>query len=109
MDRETAINIANQYAKVVAGELNPSAIFLYGSYANDKANKNSDIDVAVIFNGFYGNWLKTSAKLWKLRRDISDDIEPILLDLTKDPSGFVNDIIETGEMLYKEQTTLQNH
>jgi len=100
MDRETAIGIANQYAQVVAGELSPFAIFLYGSYASNDASQNSDIDIAVIFNGFYGNWLKTSAKLWKLRRNISDNIEPILLDESNDPSGFVEDIIRTGEVLY---------
>ena len=100
MDRKTAIELANQYALLVADEINPSSILLYGSFASDKAHSSSDIDVAVIFNGFNGNWLKTSALLWKLRRDISDDIEPILLDSTKDPSGFVEEVIRTGEVLY---------
>jgi len=100
MDRDTAINIADKYATVVVNELNPSAIFLYGSYANGNANAESDIDVAVIFDGFYGDWLKTSSQLWKLRRDISTYIEPILLDRTKDPSGFVEEIYKTGKVLY---------
>ena len=100
MDRDTAINIANKYATVVVNELNPSAIFLYGSYANGNANAESDIDVAVIFDGFYGDWLKTSSQLWKLRRGISTYIEPILLDRTKDPSGFVEEIYKTGRILY---------
>jgi len=100
MDRDTAINIADKYATVVVNELNPSAIFLYGSYANGNANAESDIDVAVIFDGFYGDWLKTSSQLWKLRRGISTSIEPILLDRTKDPSGFVEEIFKTGKVLY---------
>ena len=100
MDRNAAIEIANQYARAVVSELSPSSVFLYGSYASEKAHPNSDIDVAVVFDGFDGNWLKTSAMLWKLRRDISDDIEPILLDSTKDPSGFLGEIIKTGEILY---------
>jgi len=100
MDRDAAIDIADQYATVVVNELSPSAIFLYGSYANGNANAESDIDVAVIFDGFYGDWLKTSSQLWKLRRGISTSIEPILLDRTKDPSGFVEEIYKTGRVLY---------
>jgi predicted nucleotidyltransferase len=100
MDKNTALTIANQYAQVVVNELFPSAVLLYGSYANGSAHQESDIDVAVIFDDFVGDWLKTSAKLWKLRRDISTDIEPILLDRKHDPSGFVENIMKTGEVLY---------
>ena len=103
MDRAAAIKTAQQYAQIVAGELSPSAILLYGSYAKGMAHVGSDIDVAVVFDGFNGNWLETSSKLWKLRRDISDDIEPILLDRMKDPSGFVEDIYKVGEILYSAE------
>ena len=100
MDKTTVIKTATQYAQIVAEELKPYAIFLYGSYANGTPHAESDIDVAVVFDGFNGNWLEISAKLWKLRREISDDIEPVLLDRTQDKSGFVNNIIKTGELLY---------
>ena len=100
MNRATVIRTAQQYARIVEKELKPVAILLYGSYAKDAAGTDSDIDIAVIFNGFNGNWLETSSYLWKLRRGISDDIEPILLDLAQDPSGFAADIFNTGEILY---------
>ncbi|MDR2589514.1 MAG: nucleotidyltransferase domain-containing protein [Oscillospiraceae bacterium] len=100
MDRETAIKNARAYANEVCNVLNPFSIIMYGSYANGNAHQDSDIDVAVIFDGFVGNWLKTSAQLWKLTRNISTDIEPILLDKTKDPSGFVEEVMKTGEVLY---------
>jgi len=80
--------------------LKPSVILLYGSYAKNTADADSDIDVAVVFDGFQGDWLETSARLWKLRRNISDDIEPILLDRTQDKSGFIKEIFRTGEVLY---------
>ncbi len=32
---------------------------------------------------------------------VSTLIEPVLLDRTKDPSGFVEDILKVGEVLYK--------
>ena len=100
MDKSAIIETARRYAQVVAGELNPSTILLYGSYAQNTAHAGSDIDVAVIFDGFSGNWLETSARLWKLRRGISDDIEPILLDIKRDESGFIAGILRTGEVLY---------
>ena len=100
MDKSAIIETAQQYAQIVAKELNPSTILLYGSYAKNTANSESDIDIAVIFDGFDGNWLETSSRLWRLRRGISDDIEPILLDRTQDLSGFVEDIFKTGEVLY---------
>lgn len=42
------------------------------------------------------------AKLFKLRRSISSDIEPVLLIDEEDPSGFLNSISEYGEVVYSE-------
>ena len=86
-------------------ELSPAAVILYGSYAKGDAREDSDIDVAVIFNVFTGDWLKTSSTLWRLREDISLDIEPILLDNTKDRSGFVKHVYKTGKIIYQSEVT----
>lgn len=101
MDNRAVMKTVEQYAKEVTNAFSPSAILLYGSYSNGTPREESDIDVAVVFDGFTGDWLETSAKLWKLRREISDDIEPILLDSSKDPSGFVADILKTGTVIYR--------
>lgn len=100
LDKGTVVKTVEQYAQAVTREFKPQAILLYGSYAKGSASDESDIDVAVVFNGYSGEWLKDSARLWKLTRDISDDIEPILLDSKKDPSGFVADIFKTGQVIY---------
>lgn len=100
LDKATVIKTVEQYALAVTKELKPQSIFLYGSYVNGNANDDSDIDVAVVFNGYSGEWLKDSAMLWRLTVPISLDIEPVLLDSTKDPSGFVADIFKTGKMIY---------
>lgn len=100
MDKAAVINTVEQYAKEVTKSFRPQAILLYGSYAKGNARDESDIDVAVVFNGYHGEWLKDSAMLWKLTREISDDIEPILLDSTQDPSGFVAEIFKTGQIIY---------
>jgi len=100
MDRATALKNAIAYAEEVRKALNPYSIILYGSYAKDSATEDSDIDIAVIFDGYSGDWLKDSALLWKLTRNVSTVIEPILLDRRQDPSGFVEEVVNTGEVLY---------
>ena len=101
MDRNAAVETAMAYASEVRKVLNPSSIIMYGSYADGKPTPESDIDIAVIFDGYNGNWLKDSALLWGLTMNVSTIIEPILLDRAKDPSGFVEDIFNTGEVLYR--------
>ena len=100
LDKRTVKKIVKQYADIVVRELSPADIVLYGSYAKGNARDDSDIDVAVIYDGFSGNWLETSALLWKLGHNVSLDIEPILLDRTEDKSGFVANIYKTGEIIY---------
>lgn len=101
MDKGAVIDIVERYAIAVTKEFSPSAVVLFGSYINGDPNEDSDIDVAVIFNGFTGNWLKTSARLWGLKEDINLDIEPHLLDSTEDKSGFVKHIFNTGQVIYQ--------
>ena len=101
MDRATAIKNANEYAAEVRKVFDPFSIVLYGSYVNGTQTEESDIDIAVVFDGYDGNWLKDSATLWGLTIKVSTLIEPILLDRTKDPSGFVESIFKSGEILYQ--------
>ena len=101
LDKRTVIDTVERYANLITKELSPASIVLYGSYANGNAREESDIDVAVIFNGFSGDWRKTSARLWGLTREVSFDIEPVLLDTTEDKSGFVKHILKTGQVIYQ--------
>ena len=99
LDKATAIDLAQRYAFEVEKFLKPRAIVLYGSYANGTASEYSDIDIAVILDGFSGDYLETSKQLYKLRRNISADIEPVLLDSTLDENGFVAEVLRTGQVL----------
>ena len=101
LDKGTVIDTVKRYAEAINSEFSPYAVVLYGSYASGNPHENSDIDVAVVFNGFSGDWLKTSARLWRLTEDISFDIEPILLDSTEDKSGFVKYVFKTGQIIYQ--------
>jgi len=101
LDKESVRELATKYAEEVKKVLNPDIIILFGSHVNGNPHEWSDIDIAVVMNNFQGDWLKTASMLCKLRREISFDIEPHLLDETRDQSGFLEHVKKTGEILYK--------
>lgn len=101
LDKGTVIDTVERYTQAVTKEFSPSAVVLFGSYANGTPHKDSDIDVGVVFNGFTGDWRQTAAKLWRLRRGVSFDIEPHLLDIANDKSGFVKHVMKTGQIIYQ--------
>lgn len=102
MDKEKVRRLVEEYAKVVASNMVVNKIILYGSYARGDFRKDSDIDVAVIVprSSISDDILKDMAKLFKLRRSISNDIEPVLLIDEDDPSGFLESISQYGEVVY---------
>jgi predicted nucleotidyltransferase len=100
MDKETVRQIATRYADEVKKELSPVSIILFGSHVSGKPHEWSDIDIAVVMNGFEGDWLETSSLLFRLRRNINIDIEPHLMDEQHDRSGFLEHVKETGEVIY---------
>ena len=99
LDKAEARNIALEYAKVVNRELAPKNIILFGSYINGVPTEDSDIDIAVIFDSFQGNWLETATLLSRLKRKVSLLIEPHILDESEDVTGFLTHIRQTGEVL----------
>lgn len=97
MDKTTALKIAKNYAELIKKDFSPVAVVLYGSYVNGNYDENSDIDIAIIVDGFQGDVLEASAKLYRYTCEISTIIEPVLLDISNDKSGFANKILLTGE------------
>jgi predicted nucleotidyltransferase len=102
MDKEKARKLVEEYAKIVISSMAVNKIILYGSYARGDFRKDSDIDVAVVVprNSISKNILDDMAKLFKLRRSISNDIEPVLIIDEDDPSGFLESISQYGEVVY---------
>lgn len=102
MDKEKVRRLVEEYAKLVVSNMVVNKIILYGSYARGDFRKDSDIDVAVVVprSSISDDILKDMAKLFKLRRSISTDIEPVLLIDEDDPSGFLESISQYGEVVY---------
>ena len=101
LDKGTAVDTVERYVEAVIKEFSPSAVVLFGSYVNGTPHEDSDIDVGVVFDGFTGDWRQTASRLWRLRRGVSFDIEPHLLDSANDKSGFVKHVFRTGQIIYQ--------
>ncbi|SPD72226.1 Nucleotidyltransferase domain protein [uncultured Desulfobacterium sp.] len=103
MDKASAIKRVKQYAEIVRQNFDVKKIILYGSYARDAARKDSDIDVAVVLERVDDDFLLSEAKLFRLRREIDVRIEPVLLEESNDKSGFLEEILKTGEIIYSAE------
>jgi len=91
------------YSNEVRKVLNPVSVILFGSYVNGTPHENSDIDIAVLVSNVEGEeWYNSRILLQRIRRNLDFiDIEPHLLDENYDPSGFVEHVIKTGEVVYQ--------
>ena len=96
MDRRKALIDSRKYAEKVKKRFPECRVIMYGSYVYGNPTQDSDIDIAIIFNGFNGDWLKTSSELWRDTEEINTKIDPILLDSKEDASGFCEHIINVG-------------
>ncbi len=100
MDKAQALEKAHRYADAVKENLEPKSIIMYGSSTKDDWSGTTDIDIAVIVETVEGDFLDAEKLLYRLRRNIDDRIEPVLLEEQSDRSGFVQKVIETGYLLY---------
>lgn len=102
MDKKQVRKLVEEYAKIVIKNMYVSKIILFGSYARGDYRKNSDIDIAIVVprSSISNNIIDDMAKLFKLRRNISTDIEPALLIDGEDNCGFLDSILEYGEVVY---------
>ena len=101
MDNKQIYTRIEGFVEAIIREYNPEKIVLYGSYAKGTNHSESDIDIAVIVKEVKGSFLDKETRLFKIRRDFDVDIEPILLEINQDRSGFLEHILSYGEVLYQ--------
>ncbi len=98
MDKEQAIGLARQYKNAVAERLPLKAMYLYGSFSKGTYTAESDIDIAVVVDSLSDDYFKDTPLLWKLKRKISNLIEPVLLIEDKN-NPLYSDILRTGILI----------
>lgn len=98
MDKEQAIELARRYKAKVAERLPLKALYLYGSYGKGNPSEDSDIDIAVVVESVSDDYFEDTPLLWKLKRKVSNLIEPVLL--TEDTGNpLYADILKTGILI----------
>ena len=102
MDKANAIIKARAYSKLVNAFINVERIILFGSYAKGTQRKNSDIDIAIVVKRMDIGFFDVEPVLWRLRREIDPLIEPVLVEEENDPSGFLDEIIKSGVVIYSK-------
>ncbi len=97
MDKKEIITKLKHYKKLLSEHIDFEEMILFGSYARNTAGSASDMDVAIIVETLHhDDYFAIRPLLWKIRRQVDDRIEPVLLDKHHDESGFLSEIQNYG-------------
>ncbi|MCK4603615.1 MAG: nucleotidyltransferase domain-containing protein [Deltaproteobacteria bacterium] len=92
-----------EYIEVLKSRnIDVSAAYLFGSYADDRADEWSDIDVAILTDKFIGDRIDFKFLLMKIARDIDPDIEPhpCLAKEFNESNPFASLVMKSGERVF---------
>jgi len=99
MDKKTTLKIVKKYLNYIINEqgLDIKQAYIFGSYAKDLQNQDSDIDLAIVFNSL-NDRLEMQLNLMKWRRNFDLSIEPHPFDEKEfnKNNPFAYEIINTG-------------
>ncbi len=96
MDKYEAITKVKEYSLLLRQYFPIEKVYLFGSYAKNSNHADSDIDVAIVVAHIDGDYFSIHPLLWKLRRQVDDRIEPILIERDHDKSDFLSEIQKYG-------------
>jgi uncharacterized protein len=96
MDKREAIKKVRAYRNLLKEYFQIENIYLFGSYAKGTHKEDSDIDVAIIVDHVEGDFFSVNPILWRLRRQIDDRIEPVLIERDFDDADFFGEIQKYG-------------
>ena len=99
MDKKEVLTKLNEYKRLLSQHMTFDALILFGSHAKGTAGKDSDIDVAIVVEELNGDYFSTRPLIWRLRREIDDRIEPIIVERKYDKSGFLDEITRHGILI----------
>ena len=96
MDKDEAIKKVKAYRLLLKDYFQLENVYLFGSYAKNTNREDSDIDVAIVVNHIDGDYFSINPLLWKLRRQVDDRIEPILIEKDFDEANFLAEVQKFG-------------
>jgi len=98
---ENIDEILKWYIEKIRKSFDPKYVVLFGSYSRGEQREFSDIDIAVVFDKYEGsNILEDNAFLFRLAWEVDSRIEPVILSLENDASGFAESVVKNGKILY---------
>jgi len=103
MDKSKVVNIVNSLVFHLLPVFPVKKVILYGSWVWNTADENSDIDVAVVLDRLDRDYLEVLTQLYEISNTVDIRIEPILLEEEHDPSGFLEHILNHGQILYERK------
>jgi len=99
MVKNEVVEVLKSYIYLLRAEgVTIDKAFLYGSYLNNTANSESDIDLMIVTENENDDYI--AGKIWKLTRKVNTRIEPFLIDRNRfysnDNSPLVELVKRTG-------------
>lgn len=96
--KERLSKIALKYAEYLKENLHLHSLYIYGSYAKNQYTDDSDIDIAVVANGFTGDLVEDTFMLMKIRRKVDNRIEPHPFPVNEfnENDPLAREVIQTG-------------
>jgi len=99
MVKSEVVEILKSYIYLLRAEgVNVDKAFLYGSYLNNTANSESEIDLMIVTENENDDYV--AGKIWKLTRKVNSKIEPFLIERNRfysnDNSPLVDLVKRTG-------------
>lgn len=99
MAKNEVIAILKSYIFLLRAEgISVNRAFLYGSYLSDTATKDSDIDLLIVTDKEYDDYLV--GKIWSVTRKVNSKIEPYLVSTNRfnnnDDSPLIDLVKRTG-------------
>ena len=100
MAKKAIIHVVKKYIEYLQKNgIKIESVVIFGSYANNTARNDSDIDILVISKSFGKNRVKEGQDLFKCTRFVDARIEPIpvsKIEYEKGDNPFINEIKKYG-------------
>lgn len=94
----TIKNIVKKYALLLKENIKVKAVYLFGSYVDNRATEDSDIDVAVVSDKLSGDMVDDTVYLMRFCDNIDLRIEPHPFTIKDfdETNPFVREILKKG-------------